>query len=243
MTASGDACANCGATLEPRDGALACPLCAPKTIQIERRETVGISDYMRVIALRDGKPFAYRESPDGGRMATADVEPDGGVSFSLSGRPPQNEEDSVRACGVLIRAMNQQGGSWSDPVVGTAVDVDGESHDRSNPARRLKMQVVRADIDEKTWRDLAQRGRIDVSDTTVDELAARIGAAIALKAALPAATKSDLTLVLDATRLPALGFDSVIAVARRSFGAMLITVGFEAVWLVGPDPLLVHRLA
>jgi hypothetical protein len=225
------------------DGSI-CPRCTPrpKTLLIAESETLKVTDYARLIGVRDGKAIAYRETPDNGRTANADAHDGGTVSFSLDGSPPQNEEDSLRACGVLVRRLNQRGGTWSDPVKGTTDDVDGESHDVSQPKGRLKMQVVRADIDDATWHRLAVQGTITESDVHTATLADRIAAAVQKKAALPATTKAGLTLVLDATRLPGLAFDDVAGVAQAKFAELLQTTGFQAVWLVGPDPLLVHQL-
>jgi hypothetical protein len=48
--------------------------------------------------------------------------------------------------------------------------------------------------------------------------------------------------VLDATRLPAHGFDAVVEAFRSRWGAWTKGLGFDEVWVVGPSESLTWRL-
>ena len=54
--------------------------------------------------------------------------------------------------------------------------------------------------------------------------------------------RSNLMLALDATRLPVLGFEDVVEEFQARFGTWIKSLGFEAVWLVGPQDSLTWRL-
>jgi hypothetical protein len=137
----------------------------------------------------------------GGPGAKASLHDTGRVEFELAGRSPQNEEDALEACARLVRWLNVHGADWGDPVpsIERVDDVDAWSTDRTDPAKKLQMQVVRASTVTERWATLARRGAVDVA-TDVEALAGELMAAITTKTKYPAEQRASLTLVLDATR-------------------------------------------
>lgn len=59
---------------------------------------------------------------------------------------------------------------------------------------------------------------------------------------IPPKQRPGLVLVLDANRLPALAFDSVVENFRERHRTALARAGFRSVWIVGPTESLTRRL-
>ena len=59
---------------------------------------------------------------------------------------------------------------------------------------------------------------------------------------IPQSSRCGLLLALDATRLPALGFDAVVEAFRNDWGLWTKSLGFDSVWLIGPSESMTWRL-
>ena len=242
-------CNNCGEPLDglpdlPSGDRSPCPRCGSivRTLSGSVANGLPLSDHQTVLGRRKDKPFAFRESLDpDGRASSADRDDDGLHSFCLSGSPPQGEEDTLRVCHLLVRKLNFVGDNWDDPVRGDGV-VDCEAADADQPQRKLQIQVVRAVVDPKLWQELRIRGTITRSGVDSSKLAFHLKDAIDKKTNIPSSVRRGLALALDATRLPAFAFDDVLEVFHREYLLWTKSLGFEAVWLVGPVPELVCRL-
>ncbi len=106
--------------------------------------------------------------------------------------------------------------------------VDGRSENADEPSRKLEMQVVRAIVDPDMWRELNRCQRVEESQVPCANLADSMKDAIEKKASdrrIPRRIRPSLTLVLDATRLPVLGFDSVVADYRNRFAGWTTSLG------------------
>jgi len=245
-------CNNCGEPLDglpdlPSGDRSPCPRCGSIVRTLSRSVANGLplSDHVTALGRRKDTLFAFRESSDpDGRASSADRADDGSLSYSLSGSSPQGEEDSLSACRLLVRKLNLRGDNWSDPVPGDGV-VDCEAAHAGQRQRKLQIQVVRAATDQNLWRQLSIQRGVTKSSVDSSTLASEIKHAIEKKAderVIPSSVRPGLTLALDATRLPAFAFDDVLEVFHREYSVWTKSLGFEAVWLVGPVPELVCRL-
>jgi hypothetical protein len=107
------------------------------------------------------------------------------------------------------------------------------------------MQIVRANVHPRLWETLNQTGKIEETGVAKLTLVEQIRVAIEVKAndrKLPKATRRGLVLALDATRLPASGFDSVVREFRSKWGDWASKLGVDAIWLLGPLDSLTWRL-
>jgi len=173
------------------------------------------------------------------------MDKDGNLSYSLSGSSPQGEEDTLTACQILVSKLNKAGGGWDKPSRVCDGPVDCEAADQETTSRKLSIQVIRANVDPKLWETLNQTGKIEATGVAKLALVEQIKAAIEVKAndrKLPMITRHGLVLALDATRLPASGFDSVVREFRSKWGDWASKLGFDAIWLVGPLDSLTWRL-
>jgi hypothetical protein len=85
-----------------------------------------------------------------GWTATGDVEAGATSAASTTGIPSQNEDLTVETCAILIQRLNLDGATWGDPVQldnRTGAGVDCEAQDTRDPRRRLRVQVIRAEVD------------------------------------------------------------------------------------------------
>ena len=190
---------------------------------------------------RKDKIIGYRESARQGRSANADQGDDGALSYSINGSSPQGEEDTLSACKILVNTLNNAGGNWNQPSIGEGV-VDCQTIDRQYNERKLYIQVVRANVDAELWKTLNLEGKVERKDNST-ALAEQIKSAVEAKAQkISKENRRGLVLALDAARLPAMGFDAVVEDFRSKWSPWASALGFDSVWLVGPDESLTWQL-
>jgi hypothetical protein len=239
-------CEGCGADLAKVGRGMACPHCGATTRRIGASGADGIAlgEHVATVKRTGGKVTGFGESARQGRAASADQAADGSLTYSIAGSAPQGEEDTLAACRVLLRRLNDAGARWGNLRVGKE-PADCVADDAERVGVRLEIQVTRAIVSPDLWRDLAQSGTVRRERVAASSLAAELRAAIAKKAsnaALTRASREKLVLALDATRLPGLAFDAVIDEFRSRYAAWTARQGFVSVWLVGPQSALTWRL-
>lgn len=223
-----------------------CPVCGSSSWKFRKTvcgEVVAVGALSELVE-RAGKAIAFRESPRQGLASAADKNEDGSLSFELTGRSPQGEDDTLPACRVLVNKLNKDGSTWGQPRKGDGV-VDCRAIDDLHPEKELTIQVVRADVDQHLWWQLRAVGKIRETAVPKGELVAQLKGAIEFKAderRIPKMNRPNLTLALDATRLPAHAFDDVVEGFRLQWGSWAKTLGFGSVWLVGPSVSLTWQL-
>ena len=223
-----------------------CPECGSLSRRLEASlsDGVGVSDHGSASLETQGRVTGFRESTRQGRAATADQNQDGSLTYTLNGSSPQGEEDTLAACRILVDTLNQDHANWDAPAIADE-PADCQAHDRQSPEHVLRIQVVRAIVDPNLWKSLNLAGRIEETDISKQELVVQIKSAIEAKAndrKIPQQSRQGLVLALDATRLPVLCFDAVFEEFHSKWGSWAGTLGFDMVWLVGPNNSLTWRL-
>lgn len=244
-------CSDCGKCLDdlpplPSGQKAPCPNCGStaRNINVMVSDTIKVTDHMALLGRRKGRAIGFRESEREGRATSADRHDDGSLSYSILGSSPQGEEDTLLTCRVLVGALNASGANWSEPVPGEGI-VDCETIDANSSAKKLSIQVTRAIADQELWKKLNLEGNYRHRNVSKNQLASHIKHAIEKKAndrAIPRTIRSSMILALDATRLAVLGFEDVVEEFQSQFGAWTRSLGFAAVWLVGPQDSLTWRL-
>lgn len=204
---------------------------------MERHATADVGESVSIGELVD-----WSHGRLGNKNSTAQLDNLGTIRAKLAGTSPRQEEDSLETCARLVRVLNAMGSSWSEPIEGDAAnaDADGLSVDVQDRKKTLRIQVVRASSNETMWRTLSQRHEVEV-EADAEELADELLVVIKKKQAhYPA--REDLTLAIDANRLPAHTYDVVIDSFHRRHRELCAQCGFRDVWLVGPRDELVVRL-
>lgn len=251
-------CKNCGRKLNDLQDSsfhdrVSCPSCGSVTrrFEVKVEGTFRFSSYLAGLGFRERKTtigdyirrvFAFRESARQGRVASADQHDDGLMSFSISGSSPQNEEDADTACQILINVLNTTGAKWANLVKGKE-PADWEVFDMEVPNRKLSMQVIRALTEKNIWKQLNNQKSFKVVNISRGQLVDEMKNAIEKKLhKYDEVIRQNLVLVLDANRLPILGFDDIRTEFQQQLGDWIKLTGFEAIWLVGPNESLTWRL-
>lgn len=106
----------------------------------------------------------------------------------------------------------------------------------------LKIQITRAAGNENIWRQIAKFGQANSSVTSkeaVDELKKSIARK---EHDLTPAQRKELILALDAIETPGQITAQVIKSFRQQYGTWTKNLGFQAIWVVGPNEALTFRL-
>ena len=194
------------------------------------------SSHLSALKKKENKVIDFSESEREGRAASATLKDDGTLAYSLTGTSPQGEEDTQAVCQILVNKLNSLGANWDPPTEGETGD-DGKAVDRDNPKKILRIQVVHASVNQKLWQELNHtRGikKLAEKEELAQEMKAAVESKIVKHKILPA-DRPGLVLALDATRLPVVGFDAVVEKFHLKFGVWAKTLGFDAIWVVGPD--------
>jgi hypothetical protein len=105
------------------------------------------------------------------------------------------------------------------------------------------MQVVRANTNSQHYRSLARHCEISATESGA-ALARALKRAIEVKVKrIDGLSRSGIVLVLDAVDWPALCFPRVLESFQQEHGDWARSAGFQAVWLVGPTPDMIHQIA
>jgi hypothetical protein len=239
-------CGECGVVFSADDIGVRtpCPACGAISPVVEDAITLvtEVGDQAMLELLRGQEVIAFRESVRNGRTTWADEE-GGLIATTITGTSPQNEADSPEACGILVRKMNQIGNTWNEPVEAKQdTGIDCVATDVTDQKKKLYIQVVKAIVDRKWWRDLSI-SETNTKSGTADELAGVILQAVKKKSErTELSQRSKLVLAIDANRLVGLTLDSVVNRVREKHGTELSALSFRSIWVVGPSTSRTHRL-
>jgi hypothetical protein len=191
---------------------------------------------------RDNKAIGYSESIWQGRASSAEWTLSDTLTFQIQGTSPQNEEDTLPACRILVQIWNNEGGTWTEPIAGQD-DVDCWVKSTSDSNDIVLIQVVRAISEPELWNELSISGRVSRENIERISIAISLKKSIEKKASrMTESRRAKLCLALDATRLPGLCFDDNVAYFREYYGSWAGSLGFASIWLVGTMAGLVWRL-
>jgi hypothetical protein len=165
------------------------------------------------------------------------------TKLSIEGDSRQGESGTIEVCGILVRRLNKDGFSWESPYDPTAdisrreEGIDCEAKDRE---KVLKVQVTRVETD--IWKDLSKNqkaGKISKIKCTVENIWNVI---LRKSNRIPPDQRKDLVLALDAIETPIYALENVVEAFGNKYGAKTTSLGYEAVWMVGPTEELTYRL-
>jgi hypothetical protein len=242
-------CGCCGLELSesvelPSAARSPCPSCGSlsRNIAFTKNEAVKASSHVTMLQERQGQAIGFSESERQGRASDSTLDSNGSLRLSIQGSSPQGEEDTPTACRVLLDRLKEDGVLY-DTVTRGPEPADCILTEGSNPDNALGVQVVHAIVSEDLWETLGKERAAQV-ESRLPDVVRQLRAAIEHNGVrkLGPRERADLVLALDATRLPGLGFDAVIREFRAVEAAWAASLGFRAIWLVGPTPRLTWRL-
>lgn len=195
----------------------------------------------------DREPEALKSIAKGDadeRAVAGDVAEAGCVRVDVAGAATHGEDGTLGTCEKLVEHLNSTGQAyWGPPRLSNNQHTDAIAEGVGEFAgRELKIQVVRAVVDNHFWTRLSQTGRASML-VSLEEAAGFLKEAIEKKLErIPAADRTDLTLALNAIAVPAVSLDIVIDTFNTLHGAWVEQLGFASVWVVGPGADRVSRL-
>jgi hypothetical protein len=169
-------------------------------------------------------------------------EPDRIAFGATVSTPRKNEEGVLDVCQRLIDHLNTTAAKWSNPTIPSSPEegIDAVSNSSNG---WLKLQVTRALADREFWSTLAEHKAV-TAYTTREEAAENLWRSIARKAtSIPPASRSEITLVLDASETFAHHSRDVVGLFRSRYGEQAKALGFSAIWLVGAHRMFVLQIA
>lgn len=166
------------------------------------------------------------------------------LTYEVHGKAPQGEAGNLEVTGILIQRLNCDGAHWGD-LKDIGADKqrreDGVDCEASDGTKTLRMQITRVRPDEQFWPSLGRHG-VAVGIAKAQEAAKRLHAAIMGKSRIPPKQRAALVLVISALLSAGSAFDVVTAAFLDEHGGWARNLGFQAIWVVGPNPDLTARL-
>jgi hypothetical protein len=188
----------------------------------------------------DGKQSIRSESFDGQKTTTdADAV---GVTSTVEGRAPQNEEGILETANALVAKLRSLGQDWAKVHVVDDRNVDCRAVSDAKPEVHLDMQVVRIPNSAFGWADLGRTGTASRS-STVAEAADGILAAVQAKIKNYGPVQQGVLLAIDARLTTAFTLDLVVREFRLRLALDPTISLFRSVWLVGPTDDMVFELS
>ncbi|MFI9176070.1 hypothetical protein [Streptomyces lincolnensis] len=213
----------------------------PQELQfISSGDEVNSSDSHLVAKMNaDGQVTGYRtgRSVDG-RDSGADLTDEGMVVAHTAGPPPATDDRELRTGQALVNHLNSQGGQWKPAELTCGGrDEDGVdcTADSETGSGRLLIQVTMADRTAATWKQLRQTQTATHPETPVEALVEALKAAIESKNLHP---KEGIHLALDATDSISSALPAVTDAFRAMHGTLAGSLGYEGIYLVGPEGLV-----
>lgn len=216
----------------------------PKIVEEFCSDTVAFTTHATGVTLRDGKAVGFSESSGRIRIASGDIEADGTIKHSLSGKASRGEDGTLETCRILVNHLNALGASWQEVVISELPHTDALlRREAGSDVNALRVQVVRAVVSPAFWTELSKRGSTSGAELTVQEAASLVFDAIELKAGkIPASERADVLLALNGIETPFACFPEVIASLVEQHGQGIKDFGFMSVWVVGSQQELVSQL-
>lgn len=242
-------CSSCGESLSGCEGPspeerAPCPKCGSTLRHYfdEFIDSIKLSGGYSELASREGIEKGYSEERFDGRRTAAEFNEDDSLTTKIEGPSPQGEELTLAACRIFISSLNSLGANWQEPEFVNDGIIDCVAVDRNDHLKKISIQCVKGNIRQDIWKKRASNGSYENSEN-IQETADRIREAIEKKAdnILPA-IRNDISLALDAALLPGLCFSSVISRLKEQHGEWIKQLGFQSVWIVGPEISLTKRL-
>jgi hypothetical protein len=196
------------------------------------------SGHLMATHIRDEQPIGFTESERPELTRYTSLEPNGNIRLNLRGLAPRNEQDSDLVCATLIAVLKTEG---------SQVRLEGPGEQDEDfilviDNIQIGVQVVRALTDPQFWKALAHTGEVGELQLSISDTASALKMAIEHKTLIPPRQRDRLILALDAYRVPALGLGPVTSQFRKVYGDWAQSLGFHAIYVVGPLENFVSRL-
>ena len=205
-------------------------------------DVITAADYMYGITKRDHNVVGYAETTRGDVASSADLRGNT-VTYQMTGKSPQGEDDTMATAQRFVDWLNKQGANWGAPEEYHGPFIDAVSKEQiDNSGAVLYIQVVRAIVNDKVWSKFSKDG-IFSGRAPISAIAKDLSGAIKKKTdRIPSDKKQKITLLIDANRSPGHAFPVVIKEFKEEYGAIIERFGFKSVYVAAYSADLVYRL-
>jgi predicted nucleic acid-binding Zn-ribbon protein len=189
-----------------------------------------------------GESIRHMRGGSDPRNADADLDPGSReVRDRIEGRASTKEAVELRTALTLVQHLNSLGATWGSPELHDGQEKGGreEGVDAFALDGDKKLNVQHTTPERAAWAELAKQPEFTRSELESEAVEA-LKTAIAKK--LRFANRHEIVLALDATDSPRYALNGVVEAFRSTHGAWAKSIGYEAIWLVGPEASLVYRL-
>lgn len=202
----------------------------------------GVGFESRLVAKKQSQngSESVRVADDQRQSVTADLEPDGRGRYEIKGASSQNEAGVLHVCALLAERLRKERPEVGQPRKATGRE-RGVDCDIPVGAAILQVQVTRP-ATRDVWKTLNTTGMAErelSAASAVEDLLALVEHKAARTALQD---RSRITLALDATDTALHAMDQVVRSFREQHSERLRSIGFESVWVVGPESDSVYQL-
>ena len=221
-----------------------CPQCGGQrrldAVGPQTAHALAVAAPMRVVTQeRDEDENAERISVGSESFRSTSERSGDNVDQFFRGVPPRGEQDVLQVCRTLRYALKGVGEEW-ERFRSMPQGDDADAVSMNAQGHELRVQVTA--VERRAWRELGRNGTTRSQRSVVD-LVEDIHDAIAAKAAKHApAQRRALVLALDAQRSPAHSQAVVADLFRAERGDWARSLGYHAIWLIGPTVPMSARL-
>lgn len=226
-------CSTTGEKFEAEGPDPQCPKCGAKHFERTNKEDLSSSFFTELVGHMWGRFLeAIRVTSDAGRCITTDAHSGGCITNSTQAKPRHGETGNLEVCSKLIQRLNGDGDRWTNCTCSESSDDDVDCRAYEG-ARVLEVQIARAVYKRSFWAALARVGVARYS-VNADEASDQMRDAIEKKRHV---ARKGLVLVLDSIETPGHITKHVLSSFHSRHGAWAKSLGFGAIWVVGPADL------
>jgi hypothetical protein len=215
-----------------------------RRVEVSDSVSIGVEESAQAMKSADGSLIGVRVADSNRTSSGTDLDAERAtLLYSIEGLSRQNEQGVERVSALLVERLNLDGAKWGPPVVKKLNEFEqGIDATAIDGTRFLRMQVTRAEPSGEVWSRLRANG-MTRGALSVEEAAAILRWAIERKASkAPTSQRAELVLVLDALDTASFALDAVVEAFRHKFGSWARSLGYESIWVVGPNVRLTARL-
>jgi hypothetical protein len=239
----------CGQRLTRTESRETCPTCGIEHLALTANDSASLTLCVDVAVAKfqGGKAVGIRMSGDSGREISADTQSGAATVTSIRARRRTNEANVPEVARIFRDHLNSTGWTWQDPEICSNLpsrEERGVDFILQDSTSRMDCQVVRPPCKrDQQWQRTDPDKAIDTkheSNTAAEDIKSAIGLK---ERKIPPAQRGSITLVIDSIETPALLLGHAPSEFLRVHGGWAESLGFAAIWLVGPTCSLTIQLA
>jgi hypothetical protein len=189
----------------------------------------------------DGREAGIRYADSDGHAASADLNPDGSAIVGIQGVIPPGQAHELPTAKVFIEYLRGHGFHLGEPrnIEGDECGIDCVAENENNRGEHLLMQITNAFPDPQYWQKQRHSTEREFRQMAVNERVRHLWQALDKKRHH---ARKDATLLLSAWLSLGHATTEVVERFRAVYGKDARLLGFQEVWVIGPNTAHAFRL-